>query len=125
MLPVSSAMKGYAIAAKDETIGTVSDFLFDQTTWTARWLVVDTGKWLTGRKVLVHPSAIDHVDHERRQIDVALTRKQVEDSPDIRQDRPPEASVAWIALRLPSMLTEICRPRHWTLNARLCQPSAS
>ncbi len=65
-----------------------SDFLFDQTTWSVRWLVVDTGKWLTGRKVLVHPSAIDHVDHERRQIDVALTGKQVEDSPDIGQDRP-------------------------------------
>ncbi len=88
MLQASSAMRGYAIAAKDETIGTVSDFLFDQTTWTVRWLVVDTGEWLTGRKVLVHPSAIGHVDHGRRQIDVALTRKQVEDSPDIGRDRP-------------------------------------
>ncbi len=88
MLQVSSAIKGHAIAAKDATIGTVSDFLFDQTTWSVRWLVVDTGKWLTGRKVLVHPSAIDHVDHERRQIDVALTGKQVEDSPDIGQGRP-------------------------------------
>lgn len=88
MLQVSSALKGYAIAAKDGAIGTISDYLFDQTTWTVRWLVVDTGTWLTGRMVLVHPSAADHVDHERRQIDVALTRKQVEDSPDIRQDRP-------------------------------------
>ena len=88
MLQVSSAMKDYAIAAKDATIGTVSDFLFDQATWTVRWLVVDTGKWLTGRKVLVHPSAIDHVDQEQRQIEVALTKKQVEDSPDIGQDRP-------------------------------------
>ena len=88
MLQLSSAMKGYAIAAKDGTIGTVRDFLFDQTTWTVRWLVVDTGTWLTGRKVLVHPSATDHVDHELRQIDVTLTRKQVEDSPDIGHDRP-------------------------------------
>lgn len=88
MLQVSSELKGYAIAAKDGTIGTVSDFLFDQTTWTVRWLVVDTGTWLTGRKVLVHPSAIDHVDHEQRQIDVALTQTQVEGSPNIGQDRP-------------------------------------
>lgn len=88
MLQVSSALKGYAIAAKDGAIGTISDFLFDQTTWTVRWMVVDTGTWLTGRMVLIHPSAADHVDHERRQIDVALTRKQVEDSPDIRHDRP-------------------------------------
>ena len=88
MLQNSSAMKDYAIAAKDGMIGTVSDFLFDQSTWTVRWLVVDTGKWLTGRKVLIHPSAIENVDHEQRQIDVGLTKKQVEDSPDIGQDRP-------------------------------------
>ena len=88
MLQVSSAMKGYAIAAKDGTIGTLSDFLFDQTTWKLRWLVVDTGTWLTGRLVLIHPSAAELVDHDDRQIDVALTRKQVEDSPEIREDRP-------------------------------------
>ena len=88
MLQVSSAMKGYAIAAKDGTIGTVDDFLVDQATWMMRWLVVDTGTWLTGRQALVHPSAIDHVDHGQRQIDVALTHEQVEGSPDMGRDRP-------------------------------------
>ena len=88
MLQVSSAIRDYALLATDGTIGTVNDFLFDQTTWTVRWLVVDTGKWLTGRKVLVHPAAIEHVDQDARQIAVSLTRKQVEDSPEIGQDRP-------------------------------------
>jgi hypothetical protein len=55
MLQVGSALQGYAIEASDGRIGTVSDFLFDDRTWKVRWLVVDTGTWLTGRKALVHP----------------------------------------------------------------------
>ena len=88
MLQMSSAMKGFAIGANDGTIGTIADFLFDQTTWTVRWLVIDTGGWLSGRKVLLQPSAVDHIDLDRREIVVGLTRKQVEDSPDSSQHRP-------------------------------------
>ena len=42
MLLPGSALKGYAIEASDGRVGTVSDFLFDDTTWKLRWLV-DTG----------------------------------------------------------------------------------
>ena len=63
MLEVGSALKGYAIEASDGRIGTVDDFLFDDRTWKIRWLVVDTGRWLTGRKVLIHPSAIGRADY--------------------------------------------------------------
>lgn len=88
MLQVVSALKGYSIAAKDGALGTVSDFLFDDSTWKVRWLVIDTGKWLTGRKVLVHPSAVGYADYGSRELTVALTKTQVKDSPDIAQDRP-------------------------------------
>ncbi len=88
MLRVGAALEGYAIKAEDGEIGTVSDFLFDDRTWKVRWMVVDTGHWLTGRKVLVHPSAIGQPDHELRQLEVRLSKAQVEGSPDIRQDEP-------------------------------------
>jgi len=88
MLQVASALKGYAIEAKDGRIGSVSDFLFDDSTWKVRWLVVDTGSWLRGRKVLVHPSAIERADYGRQELAVALTTAQVKDSPDIFQDQP-------------------------------------
>ncbi len=88
MLIVGSALKGYAIEASDGRIGAVSDFLFDDRTWKMRWLVVDAGGWLTGRKVLVHPSAIRHVDHERQELPVSLTKAQVKNSPDILSDAP-------------------------------------
>ena len=88
MLQIVSKLKGYSIEANDGTIGTVSDFLFDDSTFKVRWLVVDTGNWLPGRKVLIHPSAIAYAEHWTRGLTVGLTKSQVENSPDIAQDRP-------------------------------------
>jgi hypothetical protein len=88
MLEAISSLKGYAIEASDGSIGAVDDFLFDDQTWKIRWLVVDTGTWLTGRQVLVHPSAIKRADDEGRAFAVRLTKAQVEQSPDILQDQP-------------------------------------
>ena len=88
MLRVASALTGYAVMASDGAIGTVRDLLFDDRTWKLRWLVVDTGGWLTGRKVLVHPSAVGRPDDTQRQVPVALTRALVKASPDILSDAP-------------------------------------
>lgn len=88
MLRVGSSLVGYKIAAEDGAIGTVSDFLFDDRTWKLRWLVVDTGNWLPGRLVLVHPSAIGAPHDGNEILPVRLTKKQVEDSPDLASDRP-------------------------------------
>jgi len=88
MLQIVSDLKGYFIEAKDGEIGTVNDFLFDDSTFKVRWLVVDTGKWLTGRKVLIHPPAIRYADHWTRKLTVDLTKSQIENSPDIAHDRP-------------------------------------
>ena len=62
MLKMRLAIKGYAIAASDGRLGTISDFLFDDAGWLVRWLVVDTGKMLSGRKVLLPPSVFGHRD---------------------------------------------------------------
>jgi len=88
MMQVISPLKGFAIEAKDDMIGTVADFLFDDATWKVRWLVVDCGTWLTGRKVLIHPSAIVRADLERLRFVVSLTKAQVEKSPELAEDQP-------------------------------------
>jgi hypothetical protein len=88
MLWNTSAINGYAIAASDGQIGTVSDFLFDDTNWSVRWLVVDTGNWLSSRKVLLPPSALGHLDAKKGEFSVTLTKQQVKDSPEIDTDRP-------------------------------------
>jgi hypothetical protein len=88
MLWNASAIKGYAIAASDGQLGTVSDFLFDDASWLIRWLVVDTGNWLSGRKVLLPPMVLGHPHPTEHEFPVRLTRQQVKDSPDINADQP-------------------------------------
>jgi hypothetical protein len=88
MLWNTSAISGYAVEASDGRLGTVSDFLFEDASWVIRWLVVDTGNWLSGRKVLLPLSALGQPDPAQRQFPVKLTMQQVKDSPDIRADRP-------------------------------------
>ena len=88
MLQVISPLKGFSIEASNGRIGTVVDFLFDDASWKVRWLVVDCGTWLKGRKALIHPSAILQQDLEQQQFVVALTKVQVEGGPELAQDQP-------------------------------------
>jgi hypothetical protein len=66
----------------------VDDFYFDDEDWGIRYLVVDTGSWLSGRKVLISPLAVGHAGWMARRLPVALTRAQVEHSPDIDTRKP-------------------------------------
>ena len=89
MLWLMASLTGYAIQASDGRIGTVKDFLFDDSNWHLRWMVIGTGNLLTRRRILlVHLHMIDHVDHENRVLIVRLTAAQVEASPDILLDEP-------------------------------------
>jgi uncharacterized protein YrrD len=88
MFEFASTLRGYAIEASDGGIGTIADVLFDDRTWRMRWLVVDTGNWLTGRMVLLHPQSLGRADYERRQLCVALTRAQVEGGPELSEHEP-------------------------------------
>ncbi|WP_010219602.1 PRC-barrel domain-containing protein [Sphingomonas sp. PAMC 26621] len=88
MLNALSSLRGLNLQATDGVLGTISDFLLDDATWKVRWMVVDTGGWLIGRTILIHPSAVTSADAEAGAISVALTKAQVEESPDVATDRP-------------------------------------
>lgn len=88
MLYDLQTVRGYAIAAEDGELGSVHDFYFDDWHWTVRYLVVDTGHWLPGRKVLIAASALRGIDADRGCLRVALSRRQVEDSPGRETDLP-------------------------------------
>jgi len=88
MLRSTKTMRGYTIDAIDGAIGTVDDLLFDDAQWTIRYLVVNTGGWLTGRLVLISPIAFREVHWEAKRFDIALTRQQIEESPSIAEDQP-------------------------------------
>jgi len=88
MLTNTTNLKGFAIRAEDGELGTVEDFYFDDATWAIRYLTVDTGGWLGGREVLISPISVIKTDWRSRRLDVALTKNQVENSPDINSHRP-------------------------------------
>jgi hypothetical protein len=83
MLRTVKAMKGFSIGAKDGDIGETVDFVFDDKAWTIRYVVVDTGKWLSGRRVLISPIVVGPADWENKRIPVLLNQEQVKNSPDI------------------------------------------
>jgi uncharacterized protein YrrD len=80
--------KGFSIQATDGEIGKVDDFFFDDEHWVVRYLVVDTGGWLTGRKVLVSPRSVKEVDFRTKKVLVDVTRERVEGSPAIAAAEP-------------------------------------
>jgi uncharacterized protein YrrD len=77
-----------AVIATDGVIGEVRDIYFDDESWRIRYYVVDTGKWLPGRKVLLPPDIVRPREKGEAGFPVELTREQVRSSPDIDKDRP-------------------------------------
>ncbi len=88
MLSNASRLKGLVVRATDGELGTVDGLYFDDETWAIRYLTVESGGWLGGRPVLISPISIVHADWQAKRLDVALTKKQVEKSPDIDTHEP-------------------------------------
>jgi hypothetical protein len=88
MLRNVKKLLGSHIQAIDGKFGKVDDLLFDDMSWTIRYLVADTGRWLPGRKVLLSPLSLGKLDWDEHIFRVELTKKQIEDSPPIEKDEP-------------------------------------
>ncbi|MBD3257781.1 PRC-barrel domain containing protein [candidate division GN15 bacterium] len=88
MLRQVADLIGYDIHAKDGNIGEAKDLLFDDQRWTVRYLVVDTIKWLPGRKVLVRPGSLHQPDWDKHRFPVDLTKDEVKASPPLSADQP-------------------------------------
>jgi hypothetical protein len=88
MLRSARDLRGYTIQAIDGPIGTVYDGYFDDQVWTIRYLVVETGSWLSGRRVLLSPVALDTPEWETKTLPVKLTQEQVKGSPPVDTDKP-------------------------------------
>ena len=79
---------GYNIQATDGEIGHLEDFIFDGDTWRIKYFVVDTKNWLPGKKVLLPVEWIDAIHWQEQNLDVALTRDQIKDSPEFKPTDP-------------------------------------
>lgn len=88
MLQNTKDLYGHKLAALDGEIGHVKDFYFDDKIWVIRYLVADTGSWLTGRLVLLSPHAFGSWDQFEKTLHLKLPVKQIENSPSIESHKP-------------------------------------
>ena len=88
MLFKAKSIKNFKLTGMDGDVGKVKEFFFDDLFWTVRYLVVDTGNWLTGRTVLISPYAIQSINDDDERIMTNLSKEQIENSPSLESDLP-------------------------------------
>ncbi len=88
MLRSAKEIIGYHLRASDDDLGRVEDFLFDDLTWTVRYVAADTRVWLPGRKVLLSPAAAGDPEPTAGVIPLQLTKKQIQESPPLQSELP-------------------------------------
>lgn len=88
MLRSLKELHGYSIMSRNGEIGHVDDFYFDDQSWIIRYMIVDTGPWIFGRRVLIAPHALDKPEWTARVFPVNLFREQIKNSPKVDTEKP-------------------------------------
>lgn len=71
----------YNIHATDGNIGHIDDFLVQDENWIIRYIIVDTGNWWPGERVLISPGAMREINWEEKTFYLNVDRQRVKDSP--------------------------------------------
>jgi hypothetical protein len=72
-------VQGFKVEAIDGDIGKVDEATYDIGSAS---IVVDTGPWIFGRKVVIPAGLLDQIDLEHQRIQVRLTKDQIKQSPE-------------------------------------------
>ncbi len=88
MLYRADAILNQKVEATDGVVGVVRDLYFDDVSWTLRYLVVDTGGWLTGRDILISSESLVEYCEERGVMVTRLSQMQIENSPAAETGQP-------------------------------------
>ena len=82
MLHLARKIRGAPVLATDGEIGAVEDFYFQEEGWTVRYVLADTGRWFSGKRVLISPMSVAG-PWSRAGLHVTLTRDQIWNSPQV------------------------------------------
>jgi uncharacterized protein YrrD len=91
MLHLAQKIAGVTVSGTDGEIGTLEDFYFEEAGWNVRYLLVDTGSWFNGKRVLLSPSAVQG-DWGRTGVHVNLSRDDVRNSPALDDEAMPDVA---------------------------------
>jgi hypothetical protein len=74
---------GYGVESLDGSIGKVDEATNDVG---ASYIVVDTGPWIFGKKVMLPAGVISNVDHDDEKIYVNRTKDEIKSAPEFDPD---------------------------------------
>src|SRR5579872_4214993 len=80
----ASDLTGYSVEALDGGIGKIDEASNDVG---ASYVVVDTGPWIFGKKVMLPAGVISRIDAAAEKVYVNRTKDQIKDSPEFDPDR--------------------------------------
>ncbi len=75
-------VRHYHVRTVDGEVGHVEDFFVSEEDWIVRYLLVDSRRWLPGRKFLIAPAWIESISWADAEVRTTVTRDQVERSPE-------------------------------------------
>jgi hypothetical protein len=73
------SLEGFSVEATDGSIGKIDEWTYDVGT---SYVVVDTGPWIFGKKVMLPAGVIDRVDYDDEAVFVMLTKEQIKNAPE-------------------------------------------
>jgi hypothetical protein len=74
---------GYGVEALDGSIGKIDEATYDAG---AGYIVVDTGPWIFGKKVMLPAGVVSSVDHEDEKVFVNRDKDQIKNAPEFDPD---------------------------------------
>jgi PRC-barrel domain protein len=77
-------LTGYKVEAADGSIGKVDEATYDLGT---SYVVVDTGPWIFGKKVMLPAGTIDRIDSDDERVYVDRTKDEIKNAPEFDPDR--------------------------------------
>ena len=77
-------LDGFSVEARDGDVGKVDGAAYDDG---ASYLVVDTGPLFLGQKIVVPGSFVRTVDTVARRVELDLDKEQVENAPEMEEER--------------------------------------
>ncbi|SEM68731.1 hypothetical protein [Nonomuraea pusilla] len=81
-------LAGYRVHATDGKIGSVDEATYEVG---RSHLIVDTGPWIFGKKVMIPARLITRIDPEEREVFVGRTKAEIKDAPEFDEDAFKEA----------------------------------
>ncbi len=88
MMRSLNRMKGWTVEATDGEVGEVEHFYFDDERWVVRYIVVNTGNWLTGDRYLISPLLIDEIDRDEERVRVSVNGRKILEGPTVDTEQP-------------------------------------